>query len=62
MNYKLTVNGAATEIGAVNYANNVVRLSGLNLSAGDEISLQISDLLDAEGKTLQGGSINLIAR
>ena len=60
--YTLTVNGAATQIGTATYANNVVTLSGLDLSAGDKITLQISGLLDASGKALQSGAINLIAR
>ena len=62
MNYAIAVNGVEVEIGAVNYAGNVVTLSGLSLSAGDEIELRVEGLRDASGKALRGGSINLIAR
>ncbi len=61
-NYKLAINGAAMQIGAATYANNVVTLSGLNLRAGDKIELQIAGLRDASGKVLASGTFNLIAR
>ena len=62
MNYALAINGVEIEIGAANYASNVVTLSGIELSAGDEIELRVDGLRDASGKALRGGTINLMAR
>lgn len=62
MNYVVTIIGIETEIGAANYANNVVVLSGLDLSADEEIELRIQGLHDAMGKPLSGGNIRLNAR
>ena len=62
MNYAIVVNGVEMEIGAANYANNVVTLSGLSLNEGDAIELHIDGLRDATGKMLKGGAIQLIAR
>lgn len=61
-NYRASVNGVVTPIGAANYASNSVTLSGLNLKAGDKIELQIGNLRDATGKTLASGTLQLIAR
>ncbi len=62
MNYAVAINGVETEIGAANYAANLVTLSGLILSEGDEIELRVDGLRDAENKALPGGTINLVAR
>ena len=62
MNYAVAVNGVEAEIGAANYASNVVTLSGFNLSTGDEIELRIDEMRDVEGKALKGGTIQLNAR
>ena len=61
-NFAVSVNGKNVAIGTATYANNVVTLSGFSFAAGDAIELQISDLLDATGKTFKGGKIQLIAR
>ncbi len=62
MNYAIAVNGVVVEIGAANYASNVVVLSVIELSEGDEIQLRVAGLRDASGKALRGGTIGLVAR
>ena len=60
--YAVMAGDGSVKIADAAYGENTVTLSGLELSAGDELELKISGLLDATGKTLQDGTIKLIAR
>ena len=61
-NYRVLLGDGSVKIADAAYGENTVTLSGLELSAGDKIELQLSGLKDAEGKTIRGGTLNLIAR
>ena len=60
--YAVMAGDGSVKIADAAYGENIVTLSGLELSAGDELQLKISGLLDATGKALRDGTIKLIAR
>ena len=60
--YAVLQDGPPLKFTAATYAENTVTLSGLNLSAGQNIALCLEGLRDASGKMLQNGTIQLTVR
>ena len=61
-NYAVMLGDGSVKVVDAVYSENTVTLSGFDLKASDELTLQISGLKDTDGKPLRDGTINLIAR
>ena len=61
-NFRVKVNGVEARFTSAASESNTISLSGLALSAGDNIELRIGSLRDVQNKILASGTIQLIVR